>query len=305
MREDITRGSSPRVRGTLYQVVAALSDYRFIPASAGNAKTLRIKVKAESVHPRECGERLMVVQRMRVYAGSSPRVRGTLSDQPGITVGLRFIPASAGNAPPSVTLWRTTTVHPRECGERRHILPRLKLQTGSSPRVRGTPYHAVDYLRLDRFIPASAGNAWAIAAASSKPTVHPRECGERTAGGSVSDEPDGSSPRVRGTPRGSTRRSEPGRFIPASAGNASPITPRRTRSPVHPRECGERPIPTIPTATPFGSSPRVRGTRSLPGLTTAVFRFIPASAGNATIYQFVLLRRTVHPRECGERIGVG
>ncbi len=50
----------------------------------------------------------------------------------------------------------------------------------------------------------------------------------------------GSSPRVRGTLIGAAIRYGESRFIPACAGNASPVAPTHPDYSVHPRVCGER-----------------------------------------------------------------
>ena len=70
---------------------------------------------------------------------------------------------------------------------------------------------------------------------------------------------------------------------------------------VHPRVCGERPGGASDLLALTGSSPRVRGTPSLPRLHPPSRRFIPACAGNAFVWRPKASRRTVHPRVCGER----
>ena len=70
------------------------------------------------------------------------------------------------------------------------------------------------------------------------------------------------------------------RFIPACAGNTSQPWPTRWASRVHPRVCGEHLLGMNVIHAVFGSSPRVRGTRSS----------IPARRETPT----------VHPRVCGE-----
>ena len=49
-------GSSPRVRGTVRDLVQPYEVARFIPAGAGNRLLLQISVRVISVHPRGCGE---------------------------------------------------------------------------------------------------------------------------------------------------------------------------------------------------------------------------------------------------------
>ena len=50
-------GSSPRVRGTLAPICAAVLTQRFIPACAGNADLRCWRNHWPTVHPRVCGER--------------------------------------------------------------------------------------------------------------------------------------------------------------------------------------------------------------------------------------------------------
>ena len=113
--------------------------------------------------------------------------------------------------------------------------------------------------------------------------------------------PDGSSPRLRGTHPRVANLLQDNRFIPAPAGNAG--TPRfpGCAQPVHPRACGERTLLPLIRPTVYGSSPRLRGTRSLCMVALPAQRFIPAPAGNAGRLPHHLCRSPVHPRACGER----
>ena len=131
--------------------------------------------------------------------------------------------------------------------------------------------------------------------------VHPRVCGERDATFKDTDGTDGSSPRVRGTFLREPVLHARVRFIPACAGNVCGQFLLCHKSPVHPRVCGER------TATPMrndgrgGSSPRVRGTSVCPRCGMPLQRFIPACAGNVSMWQMSTMSLPVHPRVCGER----
>ncbi len=132
-----------------------------------------------------------------------------------------------------------------------------------------------------RFIPARAGNAQEAV-----------RLGLRSSG---------SSPRVRGTPGQCCQAGRADRFIPARAGNAGGAPFRPGGRSVHPRACGERPQDELVVLADFGSSPRVRGTRSAPARRHRPRRFIPARAGNAGVPIGLPRRRAVHPRACGER----
>ena len=209
------------MRGTHLDQVFGQAVNRFIPASAGNARTSGASAPLIPVHPRECGERSTTRARDVASVGSSPRVRGTRRKRRRAIRWGRFIPASAGNARLSGRPLLGAAVHPRECGERAYHAGETGVARGSSPRVRGTHAEGVMRTLHERFIPASAGNAARRARARWRWPVHPRECGERTRLSNTSFAAIGSSPRVRGTHQPRMAATRPCRFIPASAGNAS------------------------------------------------------------------------------------
>ena len=216
-------------------------------------------------------------------AGSSPRVRGTPPSPLSAPSLLRFIPAGAGNALASSPRSRPSPVHPRGCGERARSAPQAAQIVGSSPRVRGTHVVQPAINFPVRFIPAGAGNAGAVALCAGRSAVHPRGCGERVSQLIPGAPKLGSSPRVRGTLAGSAPKLAGPRFIPAGAGNASCQAPAARQAPVHPRGCGERVSGPIDPLVSYGSSPRVRGTRSSQRRRVGRCRFIPAGAGNAPL----------------------
>ena len=253
-------GSSPRARGTLQRWQVYRSRFRFIPAGAGNAEAAARQSAAAPVHPRGRGERGVLSQRCYTGGGSSPRARGTQPQLGGRLIDHRFIPAGAGNAPSSIPAAAATTVHPRGRGERGRRHDRGADQGGSSPRARGTRLRTPRPLRLDRFIPAGAGNASVGAARPPPSAVHPRGRGERAWVKEGNGKKFGSSPRARGTPPCPQSTTPRCRFIPAGAGNAHVRWPPRRSCTVHPRGRGERAQAALATATRIGSSPRARGT---------------------------------------------
>ena len=70
------------------------------------------------VHPRACGEHRQYTETGLAHIGSSPRMWGTLGIDCTIRLGLRFIPARAGNTSIAAIFSIATPVHPRVCGER-------------------------------------------------------------------------------------------------------------------------------------------------------------------------------------------
>ena len=78
-RNNVSVGSSPRVRGTRTRPWGEQADVRFIPACAGNTSPNRGGRTFDAVHPRVCGEHLAGHPKIQCLGGSSPRVRGTRS----------------------------------------------------------------------------------------------------------------------------------------------------------------------------------------------------------------------------------
>ena len=215
-----TPGSSPHARGTRRRHPAPRLHPRFIPACAGNARRRRCPSRPISVHPRMRGEREPPKYTLETHDGSSPHARGTLDKPDQFIRAHRFIPACAGNARPDRMAMLTMTVHPRMRGERSTVGSAGFSPGGSSPHARGTRFAACAGRKLNRFIPACAGNATNGTGLPSSQTVHPRMRGERSIGLSSASHLVGSSPHARGTLGGLGRRRIGRRFIPACAGNA-------------------------------------------------------------------------------------
>ena len=175
----LTRGSSPRVRGTRQSSPHGYRLTGIIPACAGNTRRSRIRRKDSRDHPRVCREHVMDVGDSTVEPGSSPRVRGTLParhqskggkrDHPRVCGEHRFpsvmdalrpwiIPACAGNTWMVPIILCPERDHPRVCGEHRQSLLAFRWVWGSSPRVRGTPHGLLCLGEIHGIIPACAGN---------------------------------------------------------------------------------------------------------------------------------------------------
>ena len=213
-----------------------------------------------AVHPRGRGEHVSRSTPTKGSFGSSPRARGT----PTI---------SAAVAP-------SRTVHPRGRGEHVLTMDVLLYRGGSSPRARGThPRKALDD-RLDRFIPAGAGNTQTCRCSRLTMPVHPRGRGEHIFPSRLPVALTGSSPRARGTP------SSYARCTMAYS--------------VHPRGRGEHSAWIRRSCGSSGSSPRARGTRQCAGSSRIWARFIPAGAGNTFPPRALRPCKPVHPRGRGE-----
>ncbi len=192
-------GSSPRERGTPPTLSSVSGCQRFIPARAGNARSLAPRSRTTPVHPRASGERVTGWPGSGKSTGSSPRERGTRRSPRGGGFRRRFIPARAGNASNAAVAATSVSVHPRASGERDWTMMPRPIRLGSSPRERGTRPWTPPATYPARFIPARAGNATTAPTPTRRSPVHPRASGERGEIFPSLDLNAGSSPRERGT----------------------------------------------------------------------------------------------------------
>ena len=295
-------GSSPRARGTRDVSVRRPARGRFIPACAGNTMRPALSARPNTVHPRVRGEHRMAQWADVLFAGSSPRVRGTHGAGVRGRTGRRFIPACAGNTTVAPHNPTPEAVHPRVRGEHSAGRPRAAGIGGSSPRARGTRTHAGGPRHGGRFIPACAGNTRSISACASSGSVHPRVRGEHEQLARIPKQPFGSSPRARGTRHRFGGRVRLRRFIPACAGNTGSPQHCSGRRAVHPRVRGEHFFVVKVSSLSGGSSPRARGTPLERDLALLRARFIPACAGNTACCDRRRGAAPVHPRVRGEHV---
>ena len=93
----LLKGSSPRMRGALNQIIVNLKDMRIIPADAGSTATQPSQEAAPEDHPRGCGEHIRPFVQNSSGEGSSPRMRGARISRPDKPVVEGIIPADAGS----------------------------------------------------------------------------------------------------------------------------------------------------------------------------------------------------------------
>ena len=173
-------GSSPRLRGTRQGGCFAHGLARIIPAPAGNTMASYRSPIPMADHPRACGEHSLSKLMPTPPCGSSPRLRGTPRVCGLFGLGVRIIPAPAGNTPGNQTQDRTHSDHSRACGEHgRTDRPRPEA-AGSFPRLRGTLNLFPERMEQARIIPAPAGNTWRNKFVGKFITDHSRACGEHS-----------------------------------------------------------------------------------------------------------------------------
>ena len=146
-----------------------------------------------------------------------------------------------GNTTHTHTHTHSLTVHPHACGEHARAYAETNRNSGSSPRVWGTPHTHTHTHTHSRFIPTRVGNTNSVRNNFKKMTVHPHACGEHPLAPWCSRIQFGSSPRVWGTQQTSPAPSRRGRFIPTRVGNTDKCRRHRGIFTVHPHACGEHP----------------------------------------------------------------
>ena len=129
-------------------------------------------------------------------------------------------------------------------------------------------------------------------------------CGESVSPVGAAGVAQGPSPRVRGIRRQPSPAQPRLGSIPACAGNPRRADDVQPLSRVHPRVCGEsiRASSMVPAAA--GPSPRVRGIPVGERSSGHQGGSIPACAGNPVAFRYRRGKGEVHPRVCGESVGV-
>ena len=171
-------GLSPLARGTPPLRSSTRSISRFIPAGAGNSRSILLALFRLAVYPRWRGELCIKTSVKNFAVGLSPLARGTRTRDAPRFVGTRFIPAGAGNSHHDARATRQGSVYPRWRGEL--ISPGISCSRGRglSPLARGTLPARLRSPSSDRFIPAGAGNSGESGCVHQWSSVYPRWRGE-------------------------------------------------------------------------------------------------------------------------------
>ena len=127
-------------------------------------------------------------------------MRGNLDPSPPRQLGLRSIPARAGEPHFAQRTPDRLWVYPRACGGTRAAVKFSAFCTGLSPRVRGNLRTRYDGDMWDRSIPARAGEPTCAHQGFRRASVYPRACGGTGNARAVEALESGLSPRVRGNP---------------------------------------------------------------------------------------------------------
>ena len=174
---DGAAGRSPRVRGSRRLNAAGLGHRGSIPACAGEPARPTQGRPLKRVDPRVCGGAVRcAVCGDRIW-GRSPRVRGSRGTTTTTQTTVGSIPACAGEPRRVAYPINCCGVDPRVCGGAFPIPFKMLLNTGRSPRVRGSPPQPTTRPRPPRSIPACAGEPRYASWQAVRCGVDPRVCG--------------------------------------------------------------------------------------------------------------------------------
>ena len=168
--------------------------------------------------------------------------------------------------------------------------------------MRGTLSLSTGRVIVEGIIPAHAGNTRRWCGGRALGRDHPRACGEHFRRVSAASTLQGSSPRMRGTPRHEAGVDLRAGIIPAHAGNTEYRHSLEYVHRDHPRACGEHGTQWKSSSFFRGSSPRMRGTLNSGVENKPPLGIIPAHAGNTRGYHDRRAAGRDHPRACGEHV---
>ncbi|RYQ24032.1 hypothetical protein PG2029B_1428 [Bifidobacterium pseudolongum subsp. globosum] len=295
-------GSSPHMRGKRFLPSTTPPPLRIIPAHAGQTVLARVWGRAGSDHPRTCGANSSRVMRLWPLSGSSPHMRGKLSEHRMWVIDTRIIPAHAGQTYLYGGRDHAKPDHPRTCGANSMFSTGTVYWVGSSPHMRGKPAEPLQQGVEHRIIPAHAGQTRDIAWRAGRTPDHPRTCGANYFASGNFFGRYGSSPHMRGKLRADCSARAPRWIIPAHAGQTMRNRSSRPLPADHPRTCGANAPNTVFLMPRTGSSPHMRGKLSDSRPPPQSPRIIPAHAGQTSNPRRKSWKPTDHPRICGANV---
>ncbi len=216
----------PRVRGgTTRSTVPHFSISGLSPRARGNHRAaLLVNYRRGSI-PACAGEPSCAIPIRSPTSGLSPRARGNRIDLRPLQLRLRSIPACAGEPRTHAVRRSRRTVYPRVRGGTVSVPLHHGRGEGLSPRARGNPASKTAEGRMERSIPACAGEPPWIVRHRLLARVYPRVRGGTTHCSPIRSVANGLSPRARGNLKSSDSGAVLKRSIPACAGE--PLRPRR------------------------------------------------------------------------------
>ena len=131
------KGSPPRMRGKVWDILQPLADWGITPAYAGKRLLEALEKIRNQDHPRVCGEKQVKAAPLTGAAGSPPRMRGKVEQKSTLFAKNGITPAYAGKSEVSKYASKPAEDHPRVCGEKPPVRRAAAGRAGSPPRMRG------------------------------------------------------------------------------------------------------------------------------------------------------------------------
>ena len=208
-------------------------------------------------------------------------MRGKASFYSLVDSGAGITPAYAGKSFNQCIDLCISQDHPRLCGEKSMLSPKLSLYTGSPPPMRGKVQHERAGGLCRGITPAYAGKSrWSDYTACKVP---------------------GSPPPMRGKDKHFSDSWELAGITPAYAGKRYAAWDGIFDTEDHPRLCGEKSLLTLLRKRQVGSPPPMRGKGIRSLLRPPIARITPAYAGKSVQAGYSGRRIRDHPRLCGEK----
>ena len=176
---------------------------------------------------------------------------------------------------------------------------------GLSPRLRGNRHLEHRPISQEGSIPAPAGEPGASTRSRKSKRVYPRACGGTTIRLVLGIRLDGLSPRLRGNRLERKPGLQPGRSIPAPAGEPAAGPRGRSLIAVYPRACGGTRPKASCRSKSSGLSPRLRGNPHQDSVAGPLRGSIPAPAGEPGRSGTRHSPSGVYPRACGGTLLLG
>ena len=175
----VQRGSPPRMRGKVRELLFSFHCARITPAYAGKSAANTWITNKIKDHPRVCGEKHSRAFPPNNSLGSPPRMRGKVHNLGYEYTYFRITPAYAGKSLRPGEKDLCGRDHPRVCGEKSACGRRTSNITGSPPRMRGKADLLFVCERFLRITPAYAGKRAVRRSRWHFSGDHPRVCGEK------------------------------------------------------------------------------------------------------------------------------
>ena len=150
-------GSPPPMRGKAHRPPFGAPRAGITPAHAGKSCHSHKKRTAPKDHPRPCGEKFRLLQRLYPISGSPPPMRGKGRGLRSVLVRFGITPAHAGKRICPLLAVYFATDHPRPCGEKLGAFLSALRGTGSPPPMRGKAAQLPSAPGFARITPAHAG----------------------------------------------------------------------------------------------------------------------------------------------------